>query len=209
MLQYQADYERAGFTVLRDMISIPTADRWRAAFESAFESGHGHSVDVADERGETASGIGGRLRYDLLDGIQCERLLPDMIQRYEQLTSTLSIITRQKIIVSPYPRSKVCGKGYPVNGGQQGWHFDTNGVTVIVYLTSNADGQTVMISLDEENVSVAPRSGSILLMQGRKVWHCGAPVKEKPKLISCWNYYVDGDTWRPEGIDDQIYGPTK
>ena len=203
---WASEYRDRGFTVIERAVPDWVAGTWCGIFEAYVATG-ARRVDIKDERGEVSDGIGGRLFYDLIDGISCEKLAPDMLRLYRRLPASLRQITQQAVICSPYERSKVCGKIYPAGGGQQGAHFDTNGITVILYLTSNNDGCTVIRPLDGgPDVSVKPAAGNILLMRGRECWHHAEPAIEKSKVISCWNYYVEGDTWRPEGLDDQIYG---
>jgi hypothetical protein len=205
--QWRQEYQTRGFTVIETAVVDWVAETWKRVFEAYVESGRARRIDVKDERGEVADGIGGRLFYDLIDGVSCEKLVPDMLKLYRRLPTSLCQITQQAVICSPYERSKVCAKIYPAGGGQQGAHFDTNGITVILYLTSNEDGCTVIKPLDGgEEVAVKPRAGNLLLMRGRECWHHAAPAIAKPKVISAWNYYVEGDTWRPEWLDDQIYG---
>lgn len=207
LLRHQSEYQTLGFTVI-EIIPEDIALSWGEAIVFAIHSaGKGRRIDVEDSKGEVADGIGGRLKYDLIDGNECEEAVPSMIDVYRILPPLLSMVTHQDVVVSPYPRSKVCGKRYPAGGGQQGWHFDTNGITVVVYLSTNEDGPTIIRPLDGTlEQHVFPKAGSMLLMRGREVWHCGGRVNAEDKVISPWNYYIAGDTWRPPGLDDQIYG---
>lgn len=207
--KHQQQYDEWGFTVL-PVIPPDVAELWAKSLVYAFDVERlGRRIDVQDERGEVGDGIGGRLFYDLIDGVECESIVPTMVDAYRIMPALLSTVTRQDVIVSPYPRSKVCGKRYPAHGGQQGWHFDTNGITVVAYLSTNVDGATRVRPLNGGGIEVDifPVAGSILLMQGRNVWHRGGTVEAADKVISPWNYYVEGDTERPEGLDEQIYGP--
>lgn len=203
---HRNEYEHRGFTVLR-IVPDGVATRWGNLIRMAIESGRrGKRIDVKDDRGEVAAGIGGRLYYDLIDGIDCEEIVPGMVDTYLTMPALLSVITGEDVVASPYPRSKVCGKLYPADGGQQGWHFDTNGITVLAYLTTNIDGATEMNPIDGGEEFVHPKAGSLLIMQGRKVWHRAGAAMAAPKIVSPWNFYVNGDTSRPEGLDDEIYG---
>jgi len=205
---HRSEYEVLGFTVL-DVIPEDIALAWGEAIVFAIHNpGRGRRIDVEDPRGEVGEGIGGRLYYDLVDGIDCEEVVPSMVDAYRILPALLSAVTGLDVVVSPYQRSKVCGKRYPAGGGEQGWHFDTNGITVVAYLSTNEDGPTIIRPLDgSPEQHVFPKAGSLLLMQGRKVWHKGGRAIAEDKTISPWNYYVEGDTWRPPGLDEQIYGP--
>ena len=201
--RHQDEYVELGFTVIQ-LIPEEIAIGWGNDIVQAITAGFGQRVDQA---GDEKDGLGGRLYYDLIDGIDCTRLIPGMLAVYQTLPALLSAITGLDVVCSPYDRSRVCGKRYPAGGGQQGYHFDTNGITVVVYLSTNSDGKTRMQPLTgAAEVMVQPQAGHVLLMQGRKVWHRSDPVAEAQKIISPWNYYENGDTWRPPGLDDAIYG---
>ena len=43
-------------------------------------------------------------------------------------------------------------------------------------------------------------------MQGRRVWHCAEPIITETKIACPLNYYTVDDWWRPDGIDDLVYG---
>jgi len=42
-------------------------------------------------------------------------------------------------------------------------------------------------------------------MQGRHVRHASAPVTRGTKAVLAMNFYVEGDLWRPESLDDPDY----
>jgi hypothetical protein len=196
--QARTAYWNEGFTVLPDFVPRSTVEAWSEALSGSLDAGFGRRV-IVPERG---------INYDLVDGINCEKVVPAMIETYRSAVDVLRGITGQAVISSPHERSKVCYIRYPAGGGQQAWHYDTNVVTALLYLTTNQDGFTLAKRLDTGAVvEIQPVAGSLLLMRGRNVHHCGSRVEAAPKGVSPWNYYVDGDTARPEGLDDIIYGP--
>jgi hypothetical protein len=194
-----AEYHALGFTVI-DVIPEDIALAWGRGIVASISAGNGQRMDTTDSGGEP-------LYYDLIDGIDCAQAVPSMVDVYRTMPALVSVLTGADVVTSEYPRSKVCGTRYPAGGGRQGWHHDTNGITVVAYLSTNEDGATIAHPLDgSPERRVLPRAGSLLLMQGRRVWHCGDQVNAAEKVISAWNYYVAGDTWRPPGLDDELYG---
>lgn len=201
------EYKDRGLTILRGFLPTEVASRWVADILHARDEGHGKMVVVEDERGEQASGIGGNLRYEVVGGHDCARLLPEVMAVYHCLPALLSVITEQDVVVSPYPRSAVVAKIYRAAGFGQGWHFDTNGISALLFLTDNSEGATMVNPLTGGHTeSILPAAGSLIVMRGREVWHRAGYMTKETKVMLPLNFYVNGDTWRPGDIDDLIYG---
>lgn len=216
--QHRFDYRQVGFTVLREFIPPAQARAWAAALSLALDRGEGNRVMAADDsaastivnQGAVAAAplVPDVLRYEMMDAPHCERAIPELRDIYLERVELLRALTSLDVITSPYARSRVSCLRYPANGGEQSWHYDGNVVTALLYLTDNDDGHTAAMRLDtgEEHL-VKPEAGNLLLMRGREVWHRGAPALAAPKIVMPWNYYVEGDTNRPEGMDALLYGP--
>jgi len=56
---------------------------------------------------------------------------------------------------------------------------------------------------------VYAESGSLLIMKGREVWHTSEPTINEEKRVVVFNYYENGDTWRPKKFDDFVYDGIK
>lgn len=77
-------------------------------------------------------------------------------------------------------------------GDQQGWHFDSNEITGVLYLTSTEKtGFTEIDPLNSNSfVKVFPKAGSLLLLQGRECWHRASPVADgEEKVICTFNFF--------------------
>lgn len=164
---------------------------------------------VARDAGEPLPGLldgGGAYSYRAADADAVEEGLPDFAAWYRAQPVALTSAFGRDVVVSPYPRSAFTLKLYGP-GDQQGWHYDTNPVTVLLWLTSSPpEGALEVRDRTGEVRRVAPRAGSILLMWGRELWHRVLPQPERAeRIMVALNYYFADDTWRPEGIDSLIY----
>jgi hypothetical protein len=123
------------------------------------------------------------------------------------------LVTNTDTIVSPYEQSEINIKAYPPGGGTLGEHYDTNGITVLLFLTTNKEAplrmQIPRFHPNKgkwiENKSIYANQGSLLVMKGREILHDCEPTVYEQKLTVVLNYYEEGDTWRPEQFDNSVY----
>lgn len=194
-------YQERGFYLARN--AVPAAKDW--AHIVAQRSENLRRVDYTDPRGETAGGIGGRLCYEVGDALWCDRNLPTIPALYEHV-QRVAARSAGPVDLSPHPRSRYVVKVYRAPDGGQGWHYDTNSVTALLYLSDNPDGATRLQALDGQTYTVFPACGDLLLFQGRKCWHRSDPVRTGAKVVIPFNLYTPGEYTRPDGLDDVIYG---
>jgi hypothetical protein len=189
------EYHDLGFTVLRRVLPEPAV--WSDRLLKHERSGSEPAPTRIDESYQ---------RYSILDRFAIDKVLPAVGDLYRSLVPALRQITTQQIVESPYPRSAYYMKIYHA-GGMQAWHQDSNGVTVLLYLTSHHDsGGTVIRTLRGTEVTVQPEAGAILLMQGRRCTHRADVVTQGPKVLCPFNYYEAGAVDRPPEIDDFVFG---
>lgn len=200
-------YKTRGFTVARGAMPPDSA---RSLFDRALGRAGAaplRSVDVVDPAGEARAGVGGRLRYDVGDADWCDANVPGIGLFYARAAELATRAAGEGVVTSPHGRSRYVFKLYPAGCGAQGWHYDTNGVTALLYLTDNEEGCTRVVGLDGEVYTVFPRAGDMLLMQGRRCWHRPDPVITEVKAVVPFNLYIAGDdTPRPANLDDLLYG---
>lgn len=104
-------------------------------------------------------------------------------------------------------------KVYPPGGGTLGEHYDTNGVTVLLFLTTKREAPLRMQiprahpskGTWTERRSIHATAGSLLIMKGREVLHDCEPTVNERKMTVVLNYYVRGDTWRHDSFDRFVY----
>ena len=155
----------------------------------------------------------GEYFHYIFKGDDIRKWFPELVFLYHALLPQIRWITCTKTVLSPYSDSDINIKAYPPGGGTVGWHYDTNTITVLLYLTSNSEAPLEMEIKHEhpskpnwvEKVNLFSKEGSLLLMQGRKVWHQSKPTKKEEKMVVVFNYYTEEDQWRPSHFDDFAY----
>lgn len=194
-LSLQRQYAVNGYCVLDDVVPDDVIPWWvrRAA--------------LAASRVDLPGRFEGRYRYGVLDDPATRETLAGLHDFYATLPDFLEGIVGREMILSPYDRSAVSVTVWSEPGDEMGWHFDTNAVTALLYLTDTPDGPTEMRDLQGHHASVACKAGRLLVMQGRNCYHRVAPRRSTALRVSAQlNLYHPGDTLRPDGVDDDIYG---
>lgn len=212
LMRHLAELSRDGLTVVPPGTVIPESaiKRWRTfAFDSARALGHNLEATARDW---VYNRDGERHSYAMVDGAVIKSHLPDMHTWYEALTPLVSVMMQEDAVVSPHPLSDVNVLLYDRPADAIGWHYDTNPITFLLYLTDNSEGGTECRLLKRRHDEtprvriIQPRAGAVLLMKGRCVEHRGLPVQTEKKACAVWNYYAVGDLGRPSGYDEAIYG---
>jgi hypothetical protein len=207
--EYHYDYVTVLDGILPDSLCCSLRDRITAAIDR-------DEITLVDHDGlgtRDVSDSGGRYFHHVFQGQDVREYLPELIASYYSLLPLIGLITSQEVIVSPHDRSDVNVKVYPPGGGTLGEHYDTNGVTVLLFLTTNEEAPLrLKISRSHpgkdpwiERRSIYARSGSLLIMQGREVLHDCEPTVTEQKITVVFNYYAKGDVWRPEKFDAFVY----
>jgi len=167
---------------------------------------HRRSLELAGTHGARRDGMssgGGRSIYDVLDGFVVNKFLPELIGWYEATRWFLEELVGRDVILSPFPRSAVNVNVYrpPLTG--VGWHFDTNPLSVLLYL-SEGNSPTEFQLADDRVLNVTPHLGDMLVFLGRKIRH-QVPLGSGLRITCPLNYYHPDDCSRPEWIDRAIY----
>lgn len=201
--RHRQSYANLGYTVLREF--VPNATAW---YERVLASGKAWDVYTAQERREVRAGDG-FLKYRAMDRFLADHVLPELGGLYFDTLSTIRELAHPEASTSPYERTAYYVKIYDPPDGQQGWHYDTNAITAILYLSSHPQtGYTAITSLDGTGVHVVkPEAGSLLLMQGRECWHRAEPTTSGTKVICPLNYYIGPAEPRDPRLDSIIFGP--
>jgi hypothetical protein len=177
------------------------------------DAGEVKRVDHVGRGTEAMSDTGGRYLHHIFEGDDVRRHLPELTAVYRAILPLVGAVTSQEAVLSPYPRSDVNIKVYPPGGGTLGEHYDTNGITVLLFLTDNREAPLRM-QIPRAHPSrgrwverrvIHARAGTLLVMKGREVLHDCEPTVSEQKISVVFNYYVRGDTWRHESFDDFVY----
>lgn len=177
------------------------------------DAGEVKRVDHVGRGTEAMSDTGGRYLHHIFEGDDVRRHLPELMAVYRAILPLVAAVTSQEAVLSPYPRSDVNIKVYPPGGGTLGEHYDTNGITVLLFLTDNREAPLRMQiprahpsrGAWVERRTIHARAGTLLVMKGREVLHDCEPTVSERKISVVLNYYVRGDTWRHASFDDFVY----
>jgi hypothetical protein len=212
------EYHYNYYTVLPEFLPDWLCKQLRDSAESLVNSGSVLFIDEVRAPSRLELEVGGRYRHYLIDGVTIRQQLPILTGIYHALLPFLKILTSENVIASPYPDSDINIKVYPPNGGTAALHKDTNWLTGLIYLTTNDEGALRMLWQNEDpwqgtelgeqravHIDVLPISGSLILMQGRRLLHESLPMKSEAKMVVIFNYYREGDVRRPSGMDDARY----
>jgi hypothetical protein len=173
-------------------------------------------IKLVDHRGMgtgDVSDLGGRYLHHIFEGDDVRRHLPELVTLYRAILPLVATITSQDVVLSPHMRSDINIKVYPAGGGTLGEHRDTNGITVLLFLTTNKEAP-LRLQLPRSHPSkgdwidrrsIHAEAGTLLVMKGRECVHDCEPTVSERKVTVVLNYYVRGDTWRHEAFDDFVY----
>ena len=208
-------YHNNKLTIISNIIPEDICENMAKRAEQLASSGKTIHVDSKGLGTSDVLDGGGDYLYKVMDMNKVIQYFPELVPFYHGMVPLISAISHCNVITSPHPGSEVTLKVYQGNGTTQGWHYDTNAITALLYLTTNQEGATVCKIQKHhpsrknpriETRKIYPRAGSLLLMKGREVWHCSEPLINELKVIVPLNYYLNNDTWRPEGIDELVHG---
>jgi hypothetical protein len=210
--RHRREFFLEGATVLTGLFPPRLIEHWRR-WALAHARAVGQVLDGRAGHDWVYNREGDRHAYVMVRGRVVEAHLPEMGHWYQALVPTVSILTHQDVVASPYEDSRLNLLVYDRPGSAIGWHRDTNPITFLLYLSDNAEGGTECRLLPRRPGgprrvrTFLPRAGAVLLMQGRWVPHRGLPVGREVKVVAPWNYYAADDAWRPQGLDERLYGP--
>lgn len=211
--RHARNYHYDFVTVIDDIVPASIHADLRHRINALVDAGAVALVDHAGKGTAAVSDLGGRYLHHIFLGDDVRAHLPEIATLYHALLPLVSVITNQDVVLSPHSRSDMNIKVYPPGGGTLGPHYDTNGITVLLFLTSNTEAP-LRLQVPRQHPSRAPwfeireihaRAGALLVMKGREVLHDCAPTHNEQKITVVLNYYVRGDTWRHPGFDSFVY----
>lgn len=200
---YREEFIRDGFTLVKGAIRPETALLWaeraRDKVGNRVDRTHGEAKNL-DE--------GGAYHYRAANAYETHEILPELFGWYETAPLWLQHIVQRDVICSPYPSSAITLKVYDRPGDEQGWHLDTNPLTVLLILTATqGDYGTEMETRSGTHFNLKNDPGDCFVFLGRELRHRVPPLPTNHWRVTIpLNYYHPDDTWRPEGMDDIVYG---
>lgn len=195
-------FQKQGLVVIPEVISREQAADW--ARRAIIDSHRAHRIDREDETG--ADGRTMRHHF-VLDALQVQAIIPELWDFYQKLPAFVAPIVGREVILSPYERSAVNVKVY-APGDDHGWHYDTNALTALLYLTETDSETGTLVELDGETFPLIAKPGDLLVMNGREINHKVRAVPEHaPTRVTVpLNLYYPDDIGRPEDTDELVYG---
>lgn len=214
LLKKQNEYHHVGYTTIPNLLDDRLCDSLNKKILDAINSNEITLVDHQGKGSEKELDGGGKYLHHIFLSEDIDKFLPELKGAYHALLPLVSMVTSTNTILSPHEESDINIKSYPPKGGTIGAHFDTNGITALLYLTDNPNEGHLKLRVKRshpsgknwvDNYSIASEKGMLLLMQGRKIWHWSDPTINQLKNVVVFNYYEKGDTWRPKNFDQFVY----
>ena len=211
--EYQYDY----VTVIDNILPKEFCEELKLRVNQVIDS---NLVTLVNHNGfgnDIVKDKGGKYFHHIFKGPDIKKYLPELNSFYHSILPLISLVTLKDAIVSPYEQSNINIKAYPAGGGTLGEHYDTNGITVLLFLTTNKEAPLRMqIPRSHpskgkwiENKNIYAKQGSLLIMKGREILHDCEPTINEQKLSVVLNYYERNDIWRPSQFDDFVYNGVK
>lgn len=197
----RAEFSQHQFTVVKGAFPDPESLAKRISGRASASA----PVYVPENMRVVAAG-GGDLRHTAFDRNECDEFFREVGENYIKFLDLARAITGKSLVPSPYTRSAYYTKIYNAPNDRQGWHHDTNDISVVVYLTSDPDGGGTDIRTPSgiEQI-VMPQQGSALIMNGRECWHQALqPTVQKVTIL--YNYYLLPVRERDPRLDAIIFG---
>ena len=223
--QLQTDFWSRGYTIIDNLFPAELLEKWKSQVEFLSKyckaPGINHiEKEFKDASPEARDGIG-KYKFTSLDGriIFADDLFSGIQEYYHSISNFLSLLTGLDLVESFDKQSSISFMNYTVPGGCIAPHFDSNGVTFLLYLTDNEDGGTKILPINKlrptilgqadevigEPEIILPKCGRAVIFQSRKLWHESMSVFKSNKISSVWNFYERGDNWRPKEVSDRLY----
>lgn len=205
-------------TIIEDLIPEKICDKLQKRINTIIAN---NGVTLVKHKGlgtDAVSDLGGEYYHHIFKGGDIRENFPEIEAIYHAILPIVSMVTCTDTVISPYPDSDMNIKAYPIGGGTLGLHYDTNGITVLLFLTTNKEAPLrAQIKREHpskkdpwiEHKNIYAKKGSLLIMQGRKVLHDCEPTITEQKLSVVLNYYEAHDTYRHEDFDKFVYGGIK
>lgn len=212
-------FSEGGFAIVNEVLSEGSAFRLADRCLKMSLKGLVLRTDKITEPNIDLLDGGGIHKYSIISGSRIILDFPELICIYESVRYLLSYITGYDLRTSPYGESAINVMVYDREGDECAYHFDSNPVTAILYLTRNTKGGSTNLKMSTHDIgeavtrrpwSIEPKPGTMLVFPGRECWHSSAPVvKDEPKVAVTLNYYRQNDVMRPLRMDEHSYGIKK
>lgn len=204
--KYRAEFAANELTVIPNVLPLESIKKVVEAILAARPS---EELDFDLEPDAESLTLGGITRYSGFDYSATLKAAPVVQGWYEAFLPLVREVTQKDAILSPYYESRVSTLVYRDNEGQQEYHYDTQPITALLYLTDNPTCGSTTVHTDAGVVVQFPVAASLLIMSGKKYLHSGDAVTTGVKVAMPFNYYTTNDTWRPATLAAPGYWDTR
>lgn len=126
-------------TIIDDLIPETVCDALCARTNALITANRADWVKHDNQGTDAVSDLGGIYNHYIFKGADIRAQFPELSAVYHALLPLISLVTHTDTVVSPYPASDINIKAYPPGAGTLGLHYDTNGITVLLFLTTNKE----------------------------------------------------------------------
>lgn len=221
----QTEFWQKGFTIFDDFFPEDVVKKWRKTAmlisnsPEQFEGVKRIEKKFDTEDKETRDGSGIYSLTSINGNAVFTGMFQDLETYYKNFVSFLSLFTGLDIVTSFDRQSAVTIMVYEPPAGQMLSHYDTQDISVLLYLTDNDEGGTEIYPITAKKPTVLgqpdeivgtpeiilPKTGRIAIFRGQQCWHTATPVEHSIKVSSAWNYYIKGNNFRPAGVSERLY----
>jgi len=218
--QWSEDFAKSGAVVIHGALPQQTIADWRTISQDLVTR---FGIDIERRSAEHT------LTYRVVTGEVLRLHAPEIFAFYsasETADWVRQITGAPSIVTSARERSAININCLERPGQRYRWHFDAIPYTLLLYLTDHApeDGgslefcsctpaeiegsarEPTAAQLEREKVSITPRAGMMVLMDGTRCYHSAAPVLRPISRLSIPMVFpVSREHERPEGLDDYLY----
>lgn len=146
----------------------------------------------------------------VVTGETIKNKLPWLYDLYRgELLKFASQIKNTKVVSSQDLQSGININLLRGKGSRYEWHVDSNPVTGLLFVTTHevGDGGELIFKVQDEKVTVHPKSGTFIVFDAREIPHTVTPLINSFQRISIpMNYYFSQvDQERPEDLTSYLY----
>lgn len=198
-----ASYDLTGLGILAaEQIEMMRSKALRLAVPAVLRGGSSTSLEGEDFE----------LDYSLVTGRAITTELPELDALYRGVALKLANrISPCALVTSGNERSAVNINIIHNRGARYEWHYDSNPMTGILYLTSTnpARGGELLFrsELTADITSLTFAAGQLFIFDGRQAHGVNQLLDDGPRVCAVMNFYIEGEEpYRPTDLDAALYG---
>jgi hypothetical protein len=157
---------------------------------------------------------GHRLSYRVVTGNDIKAYAPllfNIYTQHEMLSWVRELTHRSSLAPSPHLRSAININCLHTAGQQYPWHRDAIPYTALLFMSTvprDAGGTFLIRAADGGLVTIDPRAGVLVFMDGERCPHAVSQLHESRARLTVPMVYPAVDVTRPAGLDEYLYGST-